>query len=349
MTVVLALLALMQATPELRQHIDAALKAKAAGDLDGAIREFSRVVELAPEMPAAHVNLGAVQLAKKDYNSAIPVFRKALELNADLPGANGMLGTALLAQGYGCESIPHLQKGGPDELLGVALLECNRPREALEQLEAALQKRVNDPDLLFYLSRAHGELARRAFETLRAAHPESPRTQHMLGEALAAGGNAAEAEKHFRAALSSRPDLRGVHFALGELLLAAGDYEKAEAEFRAETELSPGSAEAAWKLGSVLAHRGENAPAIEELKRANKLRPDMPETLLELGRLLNASGDAGAAQRYLHRVLELEQGTALAEMAHFQLSQVYRKLGRAADAQRQLEEFRKLRDSRVGP
>ncbi|MGH9629996.1 MAG: tetratricopeptide repeat protein [Bryobacteraceae bacterium] len=346
MTAVLCLLLAFQITPELRQHIDAGMKAKSAGDLDTAIREFKRVAELAPDLAAAHVNLGAVYLGKKDYGAAVPALRRALTLKADLPGAHAMLGTALLAQGFGCESIPHLEKGQSNDLLGVALLECGRPREALDRLEAALEKRANDPDLLYYLSRAHVELARLAFDRLRAASPDSARTEQALGEGLASGGNRAAAEKHFRAALSMRPDLRGVHFALGELLLQASDYEKAEAEFRAEVQLSPGSGAAAYKLGSVLANLGRTTDAIAELKRANELQPDMPETLLELGKVLNASGEPKSAETYLKAVLAAEQDTELAESAHFQLSQVYRKLGRPAEADREMRTFQELRSRR---
>ena len=59
------LLFALQAAPGLKQHVEAGLKAKNAGDLDTAIREFQRVVEIAPEMAAAHVNLGAVYLDRK--------------------------------------------------------------------------------------------------------------------------------------------------------------------------------------------------------------------------------------------------------------------------------------------
>src|SRR3954468_16231394 len=114
---VLLLLAL-QVTPELRQHVDAGLRARAAGDMDTAIREFRRVAELAPDLAAAHVNLGAAYLEKKDYANAIPALRKALELNAALPGAEAMLGTALLVQGYSGEAVPHLEKAQANDLLG---------------------------------------------------------------------------------------------------------------------------------------------------------------------------------------------------------------------------------------
>ncbi len=332
-----------QVTPELRQHVDAGMKAKAAGDLDTAVREFRLVAQLAPKLAAAHVNLGAVYFEKKNYSDAIPSLQKALELDANLAGAHAMLGAALLAQGFAAASIPHLERAQSDDLLGVALLECNRPREALDRLESALLKRPDDPDLLYYLGQAHGRLSKQVFDRLQGTSPNSPRAHQMTGEAMAAAGNRTSAEQHFRAALAGRQDLRGVHHALGELYLESGDYEKAETEFRAEQQLAPGSAVTAYKLGSVLLNRGRVTEAISQLERANELQPGMPETLLELGKASNASGDPNAAAKYLQQVLEAEQGTSLAVTAHFQLGQAYRKLGRGADAEREMKLFQELR------
>src|SRR5262245_39889128 len=148
MIAVIALLLALQVAPELKQHVEAGLKAKRAGDLDTAIHEFKKVVELAPGLAASHINLGAVYFEKKDFGAAIPPLRKALELNPDLPGAHSMLGAALLAQGYASESIPNLEKAKATELLGVALLEAGRAREALDKLEEALEKQPDNPDLL---------------------------------------------------------------------------------------------------------------------------------------------------------------------------------------------------------
>lgn len=346
MIAVAFLLLALQVTPELRQHVEAGLKAKSAGDLDTAIREFKRVAELAPDLAAAHVNLGAVYFEKKSYGEAIPPLRRALQLNGDLPGAQAMLGAALLAQGYAAASIPYLEKAQAVDLLGVALLESGRARDAVEQLEAALQKRPNDADLLYYLSQAHGRLSKQVFDRLRENSPESERTQQMLGEALAAAGNREGAEKRFRAALALRPDLRGVHFTLGEMYVGGGDYERAEVEFRAEAEMVPGSAAAAYELGAVLLNRGRVREAMAELQRSNELLPDMPETLIELGKAMATAGETAGAEKMFQRVLELEKTSRLAETAHFQLAQIYRKLGRTADADREMKLFQQLRSTR---
>lgn len=335
-----------QVTPELRQHVEAGLKAKTAGDLVTAAHEFELAAQLAPGLAAAQVNLGAVYLEKKDYAAAIPPLRKALELNPDLPGAHGMLGAALLAQGFADESISHLEKAQANDLLGVALLESGRVREAIDPLESALQKRPDDPDLLYYLSRAHEQLSKQLLNRLRDTGPESARKQQILGDVAAQAGNREAAERHFRAALELRPDLRGIHYAIGELYLASGDYEHAESEFRAEVQRSPGSAAAAYKLGLILLNRGQVRDAVVELTRANTLEPDMPETFLSLGKAMAATGDTAGAEKLLRRVLEHEQTSGLAETAHFQLAQIYRKLGRSSDADNEMKLFQKLRDER---
>jgi tetratricopeptide (TPR) repeat protein len=346
--IVFAILLLLafQAGPELKQHVEAGLAARNAGDMDTAIREFRQVVELAPDLAAAHVNLAAVYLAKKDYGAAIAPLRRALEINPDLPGAEGMLGTALLSLGYAAESVSHLEKAGADDLLGVAYMETGRWRDAVDKLEAALLKRPDDPDLLYYLAQAQARLSKQVVDRLMAHDPESARAKQLLGQARQAAGDRVAAEKEYRAALALRPDLRGVHLALGELYLGSGDYSTAEEEFRAEVRLTPGSAAAACKLGSVLLNLGRTQQALAELKRANALQPDMPETLLELAKASFAADDSATAERLLRKLLEQEQASDLAESAHYQLAQIYRKSGRQQDADREQKLFQALRKQR---
>ena len=342
-SVFLILLA-VQVTPELRQHVEAGLKAKASGDLAGAVNEFIRVVQLAPNLPAAHVNLGAVYFDQKKYSAAIPEFRKALELQKDLPGVHAMLGAALLSQGFASSAVPHLETAKSEDLLGVALLESGRPRDAIDHLEAALGSRPSDPDLLFYLSAAYGQLAKLSFEKLKETSPDSARVQQAIGNGLTQMGKSTEAAEHLRAALAKRPDLHEVHLALGDLYLEAGDYDKAEQEFRTEAQLVPGSAVAAFKLGLVLLNRGKAKDAVAELSRSNTLQPGIPETLMQLAKAMTATGNLGGAVVCLEELIKGDADPKLYEAAHFQLAQAYRRLGRTEDAERELRRFRELRD-----
>src|SRR5262249_60123209 len=102
----------------------------------------------------------------------------------------------------------------------------------------------------------------------------------------------------------------------------------------------------AHKLGIVLLNRGRIADAVAELKRANALEPDTPETLLDLGKATATAGDLAAAEKLLLRALEQTSASSLAESAHYPLSQIYRKLGRPADADRETKLFQDLRRAR---
>jgi outer membrane protein assembly factor BamD (BamD/ComL family) len=71
------------------------------------------------------------------------------------------------------------------------------------------------------------------------------------------------------------------------------------------------------------------------------LRGEMPETLYQLGKASAMDGDDTMAQKFWEHVLTLERNTPLAGQAHFGLAGIYRKQGKTADANREMEEFRK--------
>jgi tetratricopeptide (TPR) repeat protein len=128
----------------------------------------------------------------------------------------------------------------------------------------------------------------------------------------------------------------------------SAQWPKAEAEFRTATKLQPGNAEAAYRLGGSLLQQGKAHEALAELKRSNDLKPGMPETLYSLGKAASLDGDNATAQQSWLKVIELEKTTSLAAQAHFGLAAIYRKQGKTADAQREMQEFQKLQ-STIGP
>jgi len=117
-------------------------------------------------------------------------------------------------------------------------LRLGRFTDAIPNLNAALAKHPNDPDLLYYLGRASGLLSKQAFDVLEASYPDSARAHQSLAENYVALRNLPQAEREFQAAMKSRPDVPGLHLAAGEMYLLVPDLDKAESEFRAETRLS---------------------------------------------------------------------------------------------------------------
>jgi tetratricopeptide (TPR) repeat protein len=330
-------------TPEALEHVKAGIQAQQSGQMKKAIDEFKKVTELEPDLAAAYVNLGAAYLQDHDYKDAIPPLKKSLEMKPNLVGAQQMLGYVLLQQGYAAEAIPHLESAHADDLLGIAEMRVGKLPEAIEHLNAALAKKPNDPELLYYLGRASGLLSKEAMDTLESAYPAAARSHQALGEGYAALRQVPESEKEYLEAIRVDPNALGIHLALGQLYATASEWAKAEQQFRAEAEMQPGDAEAAYDLGNALLQQGKVADAVEELQRSDHLRPKMPETLYALGKAQSLAGNPGAAEAAWAQLLSVEKTGPLAAQAHFGLAGLYRKEGKAADAAREMQQYERLK------
>ena len=69
------------------------------GDRESAERAFSRAIELHPEIPEAHYNLGLVLQESGRAEDAMARYRAAITLRAAFPEAHNNLGNLLLARG----------------------------------------------------------------------------------------------------------------------------------------------------------------------------------------------------------------------------------------------------------
>jgi tetratricopeptide (TPR) repeat protein len=341
--VVLSIALVLQAPPSpALQHLHAGVEADKSGQLDSAVAEFQKAIELDPKLAIAFVDLGEVFIEKHEYASAVPQLKKALELNPASEPGHQLLGYALLAQGYAAEAIPHLEKAHDEDALGIALLDAERLQEAVTVLQKAVAKNPDDPDLLYYYGRASGLLSKQVFDTLETRFPDSARAHQMMAQDYAALREVPSAEREFSEALRLRPQTAGLHLDLGYLYARAQQWDKAEEQFRLETELQPGNAEAAYRLGEAQMQLGKFHDARVSLVHSDQLKHDMPETLYMLGKAASLDGDDALAQKSWLQLLNLEKDTPLAAQTHFGLSGIYRKQGKTADADREMELFRQL-------
>jgi tetratricopeptide (TPR) repeat protein len=336
-------------SPQAAEHMQAGIAADKDKKFAVAIAEYKKVTELDPGFADGFISLGQAYMENGDYASAIPPLKHALEINPDSIPAHQLLGYALLSQGFAGEAIPHLQRAPDKTALGIAQIQTGQFPEAVTNLEAALAARPNDPDLLYYLGRASGLLAKQSVDTLLAAYPDSARAHQAMAENYFVLRRMQDAEKEYQDALRLRPALPEAHLALGEVYAGAFQWPKAEEEFRIQMKLQPGNAEAAYRLGEALLEQGKAHEARAELLRADRLLPDMPETLYALGKAASLEGDAAAAEKAWSKLLSIEKQSSLAAQAHFGLAGIYRKQGKTAEAKREMQEFEKLQNSSAQP
>jgi len=154
-----------------------------------------------------------------------------------------------------------------------------------------------------------------------------------------------QAEQEYHEALRQRPDIPGLQLQLGLVYAGASQWSKAEEAFRAEVKRQPGNAEGAYRLGAALLQQGKFHEARTELERADKLQPGMPETLSSLGKAASLDGDLALAEKSWKLVIALEKETSLAAQAHFGLAALYRRQGKTAEWQREMQEFKRLQNT----
>jgi len=336
-------------SPQVAEHMQGGIAAEKQRQFDVAVKEFKKVTELDPSFADGFVSLGQAYMENSDYTSAAAPLKHALELSPDLPQAHQLLGYVLLSQGYATEAIPHLARSSDKTALGIAEIQTGQLTEAIANLQAALAAHPSDQDLLYYLGRASGLLSKQSIEILLAAYPDSARAHQAMAENYFVLRRMPEAEKEYREAIRLRPGLPEVHLALGEVYAGASQWTKAEEEFRLQTKLQPGNAEAAYRLGAALLEQGKAKEARTELVRADRLMPEMPETLYSLGKAASLDGDTAAAEKAWTKLLSIEQQSSLAAQAHFGLAGLYRKQGKTAEAQHEMQEFERLKDSSNQP
>src|SRR4029077_14036454 len=139
--------------PEALALLQSGLAVENRHDLDQAIASFRKAADLAPSAGIVFLRLGDAYMKKRDYAAAIPPLNRAAELNPDSLTAHQLLGYALLAEGYASQAIPHLKIIQDYGALGIAQLQADQPADAMANLQVALGKTPDDPDLLFYASR----------------------------------------------------------------------------------------------------------------------------------------------------------------------------------------------------
>jgi tetratricopeptide (TPR) repeat protein len=328
-------------SPEVLTLLQVGRDAENRGDFDQAIAAFRKAANLDPTAGIAFLRLGDAYMKKHDYAEAISPLKRAAELSPDSLAVHQLLGYALLAEGYASQAIAHLNIIHDYGALGIAQLQAGQIAEAVANLQAALAKSPEDPDLLFYLSRAATALSAQELDRLLSAYPKSARGYQALGQTDYEMKAFSKAVKEYELAIAKRPDLPGLRLELGQVYAASSEWEKAEVQFREEAQLQPGSAEAAYRLGNALMQQGKMKEAVEELHRSDLLRPNMPETLYAFGKAA-AAVDPNVAEHALEGVIALEKDTPLAGQAYLVLAGIHRKQGKTEQATRETQEYSRI-------
>ena len=156
-------------------------------------------------------------------------------------------------------------------------------------------------------------------------------------------GDYGKAEKAMRQSLALEPKQVKAEDNLGVILEALNRPEEAEQAYRRSIELQTGldapSEQPLLNYGLLLISRGQSAAALPLLRQAVVLAPADPRCLAALGHAEADTGNVAIGADRLKQAIALDERNP---RLHFQLGQLYRQLGRPADATSEMERSQQL-------
>jgi len=234
------------------------------GRLDEAKESFSAALKLAPGFAAAaHEGLGNVSYKQGDLDGAIEHFKKALELQPEATALHYRLGLAYRKQGNMERAKEELALNESDEVL------------------------FPDPPIAVL-----DRFVRNSASRVTAANRAMQR------------GDVEQAAALYREAVKTNPDDALAHYNLGFALVRLGHPEEAETEFRKTLEIDPKNRDAHFNLATSLARKDQWAEAAEHFRRSYELDPRDHPAHLEWARALLAMGQDDAAEKELAAVID---------------------------------------------
>jgi tetratricopeptide (TPR) repeat protein len=340
-------------------------KALAQGRYDEAAQAYEKLRELLPNLAEAHARLGLIYFQQGKFEQAVTSLRQAIKLKPTLPNTDLLLAMALSELGRYQEALPALEKGfkrvTDPALKRASGLQLQRAYTGLGQDDKAVEVALEltrlypkDPEVLYHAGRLFANYAYLSTVKLAEVAPDSLWLRLAAGEANESQGRFDAAIQEYREVLSRQPNRPGVHYRIGRALLARARQStedtvsepEALKEFERELLLDPTNANAAYEAGEIHRKSARFDKALELFSQAVKYYPDFEEALLALGRTLLSLGKAEQSLAPLRKAIALN---AANEVSWFQLAQAQRALGNAAEQQKALAEFERLRESKARP
>jgi tetratricopeptide (TPR) repeat protein len=237
-----------------------------------------------------------------------------------------------------------------DALMALAVADMNlrKLNESIAWLEKAAKRQPNDPEIyrvlgLDYALGGNMQESVKAFRHATQLAPENADLAYLEGRALYEIEKFPEARQALERAVERNPLSTRSWTALGQVYDRMGDTASAGRHYRKALEVCGSTQrECAWpqmELGFLASRHSGEKEAEQYFRRAVDARPDWAKPHFYLGKTLAASGNLAAALAELESAARLEPDQS---QHHYQLAQVYRRLGKVKQSEQHLARYREL-------
>jgi tetratricopeptide (TPR) repeat protein len=325
--------------------------AEASGDLAGAVASYQSLLKIAPRLPAAYNNLGALYLRQREYQKAAETLEKGLKLDPKMSSAAALLGIARYEMGdylgarHNLEAV--LKSNPKDEnaelYLANDLIKLGELNIAADHLRQLSQRQPANQEIWYLLGKVHMKLSEQALSKLNEIDPNSVWVHEISGEIMEGMKNFDGALIEFKKAVEMAPQQSGTRYALGNAYWSLRMWDAATEQFKAELVNDPTNCLAQWKIGNVvLEQHGNPDEALAAVQKALDICPSLMQARLDRARALIGLDRHADAVKDLEIV---EKAEPAEPSTHFLLAQAYRATGRTQEAQAEMKIFSELEES----
>ena len=278
---------------------------------------FQHAVQIGPNDPLSHYNLGVSYLERGQTGKARDHFFEVIKLNPQSPEARNNLANILAMEGKSEEAVEHykvsLQVRPNDSAteynLALALSDLGRLEEASLHFEAALKcfpgfVQVHKDFGGVLIQRRKFEAATEHLNEYVRLQPADPEGHLFFAEALMRSGKPQAAMDHYTHALNLEPGLFERFEQAAHKLAITGRTNAAIRMYGPFVCLQTNNADLYDKFGLFLATQGRIAEAITNFNEALRLQPH-PLANYHMALALLSQGNAQDAVPYYRKALDL--------------------------------------------
>ncbi len=282
---------------------------KQTGKLQESVIANQKVLEISPNDPEVHYNLGNTLKELGRLEDAETSYGKAIAIKPDLAEAH-------------CN-------------LGITLKELGRLEDAEASYQKAISIKPDSAEAHYNLGNTFKEFGRledaeTSYQKAIAIKPGYAEAHCNWGSTLKELGRLEDAETSYNKAIAIKPGYAEAHCNLGNTLKELDRLEDAEASYQKAIAIKSDYAEAHSNLGNLLQELGRLEDAETSYQKAIAIKPDLAEAHSNLGNLLQELGRLEDAETSHNKAIATKPDYA---EAHSNLGLTLQELGRLEDAE----------------
>jgi tetratricopeptide (TPR) repeat protein len=335
-------------SPAVQQLYAEAQAAESGGQLSVAIEKYRQILKLAPNLPAAHNNLGQLYYQQGQFAEAVPELQVAIKLDPRLVTPRALLGFSYYQMREFERSRDQLKlaaKLNPADwnvrvFLARDLISLGDVKQAEHLLEDLRTENPKNAEILYTLGSLYSSLAESTLGEIQVADPNSYLIEVLLAKVSEAKGLYLDAADHYKKAIERAPPAADLYYQYGHALWASKKNDAALAAYQQALRLNPYDYRASWEAGRIVLTQ-DPAEAVRLVSEALKLDPDLPEAWKIRGQALVALHRPQEAISNLKKSISLDPQDG---STHFQLARAYRQAGLLNEAVQEDSTFQKMQE-----